>query len=528
MVGAVDIEALPTVLDPACGGGIFLITLAEKLYDKHKLKKHSERVDVVKKCLFGVDRSPQASEVSRLCVLLSTLVETDGQVAPLETLNQNFRCGNTLITDQQDQTGRFQGLSFEKAFGRKTFDIIIANPPYGISRNEQIPAKENALLKKIYRETLSGKPNKYLLFLVRCISLLKKDGQLSFLIPNSWLGIRSGKSVREFLLSEKLISKIDTFDSYLFRDAGVEVILLHASRHSGGDSFQVAALSSSLKTEDSYRIKYDYAYNLHDHYIPINWNSAVLEVIEEIQKSSISLESLYHPTIALQAYATGKGVPAQTTQMVKEHVYHSDTKQNDTYIPYLAGKDVKRFELSWSGDYLSHGEWLADAQPLVRYTTPRVLVREILGEAPYLFQATYTDAPYLYNKSILHITTGGDDSTEKLMALTAVLNSATASFLIMFLGKKSARRLFPKIVLDDLKHLPLPAQLSRYSSQLASVTEEAQQSGAQSVERGLEELVFDAYGLPEKHRKVIRKFTKSLVLDPEIQPLMPPQAGSRA
>ena len=50
-----------------------------------------------------------------------------------------------------------------------------------------------------------------------------------------------------------------------------------------------------------------------------------------------------------------------------------------------------------------------------------------------------------------------DDETEnQLLALLGILNSNLASFVIMQRGRKSQRRIFPKIVNDDLKDFPLP------------------------------------------------------------------------
>ena len=61
----------------------------------------------------------------------------------------------------------------------------------------------------------------------------------------------------------------------------------------------------------------------------------------------------------LKAYEGGKGDPSQTKEMKKNRVYHSMEKQDETYIKYLQGKDVCRYKLNWSGEYLKYGNNLA-------------------------------------------------------------------------------------------------------------------------------------------------------------------------
>lgn len=79
-----------------------------------------------------------------------------------------------------------------------------------------------------------------------------------------------------------------------------------------------------------------------------------------------------------------------------------------------------------------------------------------------------------------------------MLALLGILNSKLASRIIMLLGQKSQRKLFPKIVKDDLQNFLLPATWIEASKALA-VLVERRLSDAR-VEDELERMVQSLYG----------------------------------
>ena len=48
----------------------------------------------------------------------------------------------------------------------------------------------------------------------------------------------------------------------------------------------------------------------------------------------------------------------QDPELIKRRGYHFDYKKDDTCGKWLSGKDVSRYSLSWSGEWLSYGPWL--------------------------------------------------------------------------------------------------------------------------------------------------------------------------
>jgi len=90
------------------------------------------------------------------------------------------------------------------------YDKIIGNPPYGgwqdYGRRAELKQKYNGFY---VRET-------YSLFLLRCVSLLRDKGVLSFIVPDTFLFLHNHKQLRKYLLENTLIKEIAIFPSKFF------------------------------------------------------------------------------------------------------------------------------------------------------------------------------------------------------------------------------------------------------------------------------------------------------------------------
>lgn len=469
---------LPTILDPACGSGIFLISSLQKVAAiRNKNASKNNWTQFISGFLHGVDRDPMAAEVCRYLISLECAGQFDlswEQIAQLDFRN-SILTGNSLI-DPAELTksdtvtaASFDPLSWKQSFPNVLadggFDIIVGNPPYGISRDDKIPANEVAVLKRIYGDSKQGKINKYLSFMLRGYGYLKPGGVLSFIVPNSWLGIRSARAIRKKFLEDGAIEQVIVPGWRVFRGASVETVIVNltkpaSSRVSPGSEIVLKYWSrpeNELETKAS--IKTANCLEDPEFKIPVAANQDLHNKLwKAIRRCSRLKDHPQHfrPMIALQAYATGKGTPPQTPSQVKDHVFHADNARDSSYYPYLEGSDIRRFALGWSGKYLSHGPWLAEPQRIERFCGPRIVLREIMAEPPYRVHATYLDQPYLYNKSVLHIIAGPNGVAEDLLALLGILNSKFGSELLYNTGHKTQRRVFPKYVNADLLNFPLP------------------------------------------------------------------------
>jgi methylase of polypeptide subunit release factors len=446
------------ILDPACGTGIFTTRLIRGYLSKNDFINLESFIRQITLC----DINPVALTISWLSVkillheYLNDQLNLIRTISPEICLDDFLLSNNTLITNQK-------------------FDLMIGNPPYGLSRDEQISSIDNLKYKENYKRYLTGKPNKYMLFIARSLELLNKDGICAFIVPNSWLGIKSGINLRKEVLKNFNLLKIITFNKTVFKDAAVEAQIIYIQNSKSKENAVITNYHDAFKPYDlksNLTIDLNFSKNHLNFRVPIYWHKNATKILNTIYGNSTLISKLSHhfkPLIALQAYALGKGSPKQTKETVESHPFHFNTKKNKNCYPYLIGKDLKRYQISWSGEYLQYGEWLAEPQTIDRFNCPRIIIREILGSYSYLFIASYTEDIYFYNKSILHIL--GSNSTQ-LKCLLAVLNSKIASYILKHIGIKSQRKLFPKLVLDDIKNFPLANSLIESPESLSTLVSE--------------------------------------------------------
>ncbi len=149
-----------TFLDPCCGTGNYLISAAKIL------QLQPEKI-------LGFDIDSLAVKIARINLLLAyPKIDFSPNVYCLDSLNE-LATGNVSC-----QTNEFLN----------SIDVIATNPPWGASKNNSI-------------ETFS-------LFLQKSLHLLKDGGQLSFVLPESILNVKTHSIIRHTLLTQGKILKI--------------------------------------------------------------------------------------------------------------------------------------------------------------------------------------------------------------------------------------------------------------------------------------------------------------------------------
>ena len=90
------------------------------------------------------------------------------------------------------------------------YDKIIGNPPYG-ARNDE---KKKDLLNKLYADLYTKES--YTLFLYACTRCLNENGELSFIIPDTFLSLHRHLAIRKYLLTNTKIKELALFPSSFF------------------------------------------------------------------------------------------------------------------------------------------------------------------------------------------------------------------------------------------------------------------------------------------------------------------------
>ena len=456
------------VLDPACGSGAFLVKVFDYLYAENVrvaniiADLNDDRTDLfssedyikslLQNNIFGVDLNPESVEITKLSLWLKT-AQKDKK---LVDLNNNIKCGNSLIDDKTVAGERaFKwGEEFKEIIDNGRFDVVLGNPPYVFAR-EKISESEKGYFSAHFASS-EYQVNTFVLFIEKSVNLIKKGGFLGFIIPNSILKISSISKLRKFLLEQGWIRNIVQLFGESFEGINVEtIIFIFQKGNQGADTNILEIYNPREIDEKSYRIidstkwKNDPEYRFQ---LSIDDKAEVL--LEKIKTGSADLESLFDVKAGLQAYEAGKGNPAQSAEDVKKRPYDCTSRLDSSTFQYLEGKDVGRYYIEWLGIWLKYGDCLAAPRTLDIFQRPRILIREITGRYPQSLICTYTDEVFLNNRSVVNILNHANDK-ELLKTLLLILNSSLIGYYFKKITPKSERKMFPKIILQDLRKFPI-------------------------------------------------------------------------
>ena len=88
------------------------------------------------------------------------------------------------------------------------YDLIIGNPPYYVMKKDKVD--------KIYHNYFDGRPNIFILFIIKSFELLNDNGILSFVLPKNFLNCLYYDKTRKYINKHfKIIHIIECDDKYI-------------------------------------------------------------------------------------------------------------------------------------------------------------------------------------------------------------------------------------------------------------------------------------------------------------------------
>lgn len=498
------------VLDPACGSGAFLVYVFSYLLAENRrvddilgggLYSYDEFVrNILSDNIFGVDVNEESVEITKLSLWLATAQKGK----KLTALDATIRHGNSLVDDPAvvGDSAFVWEEQFPEVMKNGGFDVVVGNPPYVRSRDNVLDEIDDYV--RSHYETVQEKVNLYLLFMERALQLVKDGGWFGFVVPNSWLGMESAHKTRELLLEKTSLHSFVNLVGESFPKINVETVIFTLQKQPpDGNTVKFQTVyEQRIETTDYEFVPQARWLQTQKLIIDLKSKQAEHKLMDRLDGIKQRFKDRYEPRVGLQAYEKGRGEPPQSEEDVKNHIYDYDHKfDGDTYR-YLAGADVGRYKLLWSGMWMRWGKWLSQPKEFGYFSGPRVLIREISGVYPFVLNAVYTDETYLNNKSILNLLPC--DETYSLKYAVALLNSKLMAFYHQRRASKGNRTLFPKIVNDDLKNYPLPGASQEVQDKIGSLVDEMQvhQAKLLSDSRKFNDLLKAEFGVGLKSRLV--------------------------
>lgn len=263
-------SSIPTVLDPSCGCGAFLVTAAEYMHERFGAS-YSE---IISNYLYGVDIDSNA--IDRIKSLLSLIVLMNNEE---EKCSFNFICADTLDKKTYDRLHKMC---------KNGFDCVVGNPPY--VRNKNMSEGTKCHLSN-WASSSVGNVDLYIPFFEIGINLLSDNGKLGYISPNSYLQGINGRSLRKYLATvQHQLEIIDFRDSQIFENVTSYTCITLIDKGVSTDMIKYFRLNESNTLEQHSFSEYHYA----DFPEGKPWRmreSSIDEVIHKLESSGTPLSN---------------------------------------------------------------------------------------------------------------------------------------------------------------------------------------------------------------------------------------------
>ncbi len=236
------------------------------------------------------------------------------------------------------------------------FDFIVGNPPYVFAKYKEIDVNE----KKYYNieyyseykvkgtkdlKRQSGKNNLFCFFLVKSIKLLKKDGVLGFILPNTLLRATTNDIDRKLILDQCKILKIIDLGAGIFEKVTSSTILFFLQRermmkNRNINIIKIEGLRGFLNTiqQDKFLKNTSYVYCIY--------------LTPSLENIFTKIEELSDKLIIFSKYHIAGIDGSQDLINYEQNINLTDATKN--WKPLLLGRDIGRFEKKYQNRYISY------------------------------------------------------------------------------------------------------------------------------------------------------------------------------
>jgi tRNA1(Val) A37 N6-methylase TrmN6 len=415
------------ILDPCCGTGQFLTQL--------KAPNSTQ--------LFGMDIDKLAVKLAKVNLFLAyPTTNFEPQI-----YHKDFILGLEL-------NGIFKDNTFSD------FDLIATNPPWGfrfdISTKNQI--------KQQYSQIESTES--FALFLYNSMQLLKQKGFLSFVLPESFLNVKTHTGIRKYIFKNHKILRIKYLNR-VFKNVFTPVLQFDVQKSTEKYTNFEIEIAGKITQYDILKIKQNADYSIH------------IKQDENADKILQKVHQVPHLTLKNNAdFALGIVTGNNEKWLFSTHLQNLE--------PIYKGKDVQRFKFSDPSNFIDFQPVnFQQIAPESKYRASQKLVYRFISKE--LVFALDTKQSLTLNSANIVIPT----LNYPVKTILALFNSR----LYQFVFQKKFNSI--KVLRNHIEALPLPILTEKLHQKIEEVVSALIQENNSKLDNELNEIVYSIFGITE-------------------------------
>ncbi len=310
------------ILDPCCGTGQFLVQL--------NATNPSQ--------LFGMDIDALAVKLAKVNLFIAY---------PKYHFEPQIFCKNFLFDLELE--GMFRDTIFTD------YDLIATNPPWGF----RFDIYTKGLIRQRYAQIESTES--FALFLYNASKLLNENGVLSFVLPESFLNVKTHSGIRKHIFKNSKILKIKYLNR-IFKNVFTPVIQLDVQKNKLAYTDFIIETNNKIVNYSIAKIKQNADYS-----ISINQNQNTDEVLDKVFKKP-------HYTLKNNAdFALGI-VTGNNEKCLSNH-------KTETNEAIYKGRDVQPFALSKPTHFITfEPQNFQQVAPVAKYRMKQKLIYRFISK----------------------------------------------------------------------------------------------------------------------------------------------------
>ncbi len=414
----------------------------------------------------------------------------------LQTLYGNAFEWRFEFPEVLDENGNFIG-----------FDLIIGNPPYISGRdfgNELILVKD--YFKSMYK-TAEYQLDLYQLFIEKAHEIARKNAQISYIIPNTWLANHKTKKIRNFILENLSLSEIVYSQEKVFDEADVDVVIFSGIKNNSDNEILIKNISKKeIKT--SHKRKFQSFKENENQLFDIFVTEKDRVIIKLIEQEPQRIKDFFivsrgiHP-YRRDGYGKSKYTEGyQTEKDYKNRSYHEKEKIDETYKLELKGRHIFPYYTINSNVFVSYGKWLAEPRKKSLFIGKRIYTRIILGKKGLISTIIDNNSNYIADQSIC--VANPINSEISLDFIVAQLNSKLLGYYLR-LKHNEFDNLFPKVKMYQFKNLPIVTNESNEKMEILKIIKQITSLKNKDIDadifkltNNIDNLIYKMYKLSKK------------------------------